>query len=457
MLRQKALSHAIDAAIVLKPDRLSRVGEDILVLAKEFKAAGVKLIFVKEQWDDTLQGKMVAFMLGWAAEMYVAATVEATTRAKGRLVDIGILPQGTGKGLYGYKWDTKEKRRIPLEYEAQVVKQVFTMLGDGVSCFNVARTLNDNAIPTKSGSSWHPRTIRRMATNPAYVGLTYFGRTRGSKKTALVQQPEEDWRLLPEVTPAIISRELFDRVQKIRQQDRELHQARKLHQYLLRSHIVCGYCGNPLVGSYLNHSYRYYHCRGTYPTATRGRICNALYIRADNLEEVVWGKVKEVLEDPNRVLAELQRQYSEHHGQTDAMPSLDKEIVKLKRRRSHYDTQEKRLMRLFRYGELDESLILDELRKVKEERQANEEELYTCSRTKEHLASLAKAKIRLDGFCDKVRQNLAGCSFEVKRLALDALGIQVTATPERIDIQGTIPIDLGQTPPSLLTTGQTSA
>jgi DNA invertase Pin-like site-specific DNA recombinase len=49
---------------VYKPDRLARVGEDILTLAKEFKSENVKLILVLEQWDDTLNGKLMAFMLG---------------------------------------------------------------------------------------------------------------------------------------------------------------------------------------------------------------------------------------------------------------------------------------------------------------------------------------------------------------------------------------------------------
>lgn len=359
----------------------------------------------------------------------------------------------------GYKYDNKQKKRIPLEYEAQAVNKIFTMLGEGNSCFNVAKTLNVNGIPTKSGSKWEPRTIRRMATNPAYIGLTYFGKTRGSRKTSIVQQPEDNWKLLPDITPAIVDRELFERVQKIRQQDRELHRARKTHEYLLRSHIACGYCGSPLVGSFMNHRYRYYHCRGTYPTAARGKICNAPYIQADNLEDTVWEKVKEVLENPQLILAELQHQVEEQHSQVDEELSLDKEIAKLKRRINNYDSEEKRLIKLFRYGEIDENRILDELNQLKKDRKAEEEKLAQCAGTKERLANLVEAEIKLNEYCERVRQNLAECSLELKRLALDALDIQVTVTPERVDIKGVIPIDIttAQAPSNILTTGQTWA
>lgn len=123
-----------------------------------------------------------------------------------------------------------------------------------------------------------------------------------AKKTSLQLQPKQEWKLLPDVTPPIISKDLFEQVQKVLERSKELHPGRPLHDYLLTGHITCGYCHSPLIGSCLNHRYRYYRCRGAYETASRGPICNARYIRADSLEEIVWNKVREVLEDPKVVL-----------------------------------------------------------------------------------------------------------------------------------------------------------
>jgi len=53
-LRGIARDESIAAVIAFTPDRLCRNGEDILALAKEFKTHGAKLIFVNEQWNDTL-------------------------------------------------------------------------------------------------------------------------------------------------------------------------------------------------------------------------------------------------------------------------------------------------------------------------------------------------------------------------------------------------------------------
>lgn len=456
-LRGKAQAGGIDSIIVYTPDRLARVGEDILALVKEFKASGVKLLFVKEQWEDTLNGKMVAFMLGWAAEAEAMHIKERTTRAKAELVKQGILPQGTGLGLYGYRWDKETKKRIAIGLEARVVERVFNMIAEGVSRFNVAKTLNDQGIPTKSGSQWHPLTIGRMITNSAYIGLTYFGRTSGSKKTSLEPRPKEDWKLLPDVTPPIVSKELYNRAQKALKHSKELRPGRPKHNYLLAGHIKCGLCNSPLVGSCINRGrYRYYICRGTYSTAIRNKICNAHYIKADTIEEIVWDEVRKVLENPGVVFAEIERQAQE---QSNSGGNLNREITKLRRKVRSYDIQQKRLVSLFRHGEFSEDFILDEMNRLNTERQEDGDELGKLTQAKQQLARLSDSKIKLNEFCERVRQNLARCTFQDRRLALDALGLEVTATSERIDIKGYIPIEATTTQSSgaSLTTAQTSA
>jgi seryl-tRNA synthetase len=172
----------------------------------------------------------------------------------------------------------------------------------------------------------------------------------------------------------------------------------------------------------------------------------------------VWEKITEVLEKPQVILAELQRQ-AEVQGKQDDTLSLEKEITKLKRQITNYDTQEKRLITLFRYGEINKDSILDELNQLKEDRQADEEQLAQYSYTREQLARLANTEIKLNEFCERVHQNLGNCTIEDKRLALDALDIKIIATPDRIDIQGVIPIDVTamQSSKEFITTGQTSA
>ena len=42
-------------------------------------------------------------------------------------------------------------------------------------------------------------------------------------------------------------------------------------------------------------------------------------------------------------------------------------------------------------------------------------------------------------FCQRVKESLDNCSFINKRLALDVLQVQVTATPDQVDIKIAVP------------------
>ena len=99
------------------------------------------------------------------------------------------------------------------------------------------------------------------------------------------------------------------------------------------------------------------------------------------------------------------------------------------------------------------------MNQLKKDREEDKQHLCRLHETKEQLAKLATVKIKLNDFCARVRQNLADCSIEDKRLALDALGIKVLANHERIEIHGNIPLESATTQSSgdVTTIGQTWA
>ena len=174
-LRNRAKDGEIQAIIVHTPDRLSRVGEDILALAKEFKVAGVKLQFVKEQWDDTLNGKLVAFMLGWASEFEAAQFKERSLRGKRARAALGKLPSGAGRKLFGYHYikgkEIGEGIRYVNKAEAKWVGQIFDWLvNEGLTVNGITRRLRALDVPTPAGGQfWYRQSVYRILTNLAYT------------------------------------------------------------------------------------------------------------------------------------------------------------------------------------------------------------------------------------------------------------------------------------------------
>ena len=449
----------IQALMFPRVDRETRFVAGSFPLLVEIIRAGLEVYFGREKFRlDLNDSESVEKYMNKAvqAQQYAETTTQNTMRGKHISASKGNLPQGTGRGLYGYKWDKEAKKRVSIEFESRVVNKIFTMLADGKTRHEVAITMNRQAIPSKTGGMWHARTIENLATNTAYIGLTYWGKTRGSQKTKQLRQPRKDWVALPEITPPIISEELFDYVQTELQKTKDLRKGRKQNDYLLIRHIVCGHCGSSLVGHCLNHKYRYYQCRGASATYTRERICDARYVRADPLETLVWGKIRGILQYPQVIMAEFRRQTDEQRNVLgDA--HLDQDIAKLQRRIKGYANAEISLIAL--HEEVTRDYVLDEVNRLKHDREADERQLTEFRKTKQQLTRLNEAEINLSEFHNRVHKNLINCTFDDKRLALKMLDIRVTVTCDQVEITGTIPIDITTTSSSqgLPTIEQTSA
>jgi site-specific DNA recombinase len=438
----------VDILAVYCLDRLSRNATHGVILRDELDKYHVMLESVTEDIDKTPLGEAITYLRGTFSQIEVEKIKERTMRGKRARLKEGRLPQGTGVGTYGYDWDEEAKRRVINEPEAVVVRKIFILIVDGLSCFHIARELNREGILTKTGKQWHPLTIRRMAMNPAYYGNTIFNQTR-RVGTKTEKRPESEWFILPDVTPPIIERELFDKAQEALKQRKSVP-GKALVEYLLRGHVYCPVCGSRITGTMLNGKYRYYRCAGTKPTSARKAICWEAYIKADWLEQVVWDAVSEAIKNPEVIIAALREQIEDQRGGLDKDTELDTEMKKLGRKIKAYDSQQKRLVKLFRLGVINENAILDELNQVKVDRKADQERLAELEKSRKTLADLQQAEIKLNDFCEAIRQQIDCSSYETKRLALDALDVKVYATRDNVNIQGIIPVNL-------VTIAQTSA
>ncbi len=452
-LREVVRSESIDCVVVYSLDRFSRDPVHGVILMQELEKHGVLLEAVSETVDNSEIGKLVFYIKGYAAKLDAERRRDATGRGKKAMLESGKLPQGTGIGIYGYKWLKANKKRIPIEHEAQVVQRMFEMIAQGVSSFKIARILNEESVPTKANKKWEARTVSRIVRNPAYTGLTYFGVTSGKEGKAT---PKESWHVLPNATPPIISKELFEQAQAALAKSKELRPGRSQHEYPLTGFAVCGYCGSPLVGACLSKKYRYYHCRGTYPTSSRNRICDARYIKADWLENAVWDKVKNVLSNPERLLAELRKQTEEEHSQVSS-GNVEQEIRSLTRKIKGYAGQERRLMNVLRLEVATPDIVLDELNKMKKESEADEKRLISLTQTKETIEKMVDMEDHLKELCARIVSDLDNCTYQDKKDAYTYLDLKVKATPEGADIKGYLDPSIFNSDSCLLTTGQTSA
>lgn len=426
------------ALVGYSTDRIARDPIHLFIVAEECQDNGAELVLVSEPLDSTPEGKLISYVKGYAAQIEREKTRERTMRGKEATARSGRLPVGTGAGLYGYSYDKTTKTRRILDSEAATVRHIFRMATEGVRPWEIAKQLNASGVPTKTGKLWHPLTIKRLVTNPAYNGETFYGRerVRRQKGNERLRSPRaaEEWVSVDGFTPAIIDAATFASAQ--RQAAKPSRLGRAIEPYLLAGHAACAHCGRPLVGTMLSKGYRYYRCRGTWPTAVSPRMCDGRYIPAAALEEAVWTTVAGVLEQPELILSGL-RELQE------TGPDLAQVIEQSRRDIKSLRDQEARLIRLYEISELDEEAVRVRATALRAEREAVEA---TLRQLEDQLAAVRDGGIREDqirAYCDQVRERLTAFSFEDKRLALDALEIRASADKEAVSVNGIVPLDQG--------------
>ncbi len=103
-LREVVRSESIDYVVVYSLDRFSRDPVHGVILMQELEKHGVSLEAATETVDNSEVGKLIFYIKGYAAKLDAERRRDATGRGKRAMLDSGRLPQGTGIGIYGYKW-----------------------------------------------------------------------------------------------------------------------------------------------------------------------------------------------------------------------------------------------------------------------------------------------------------------------------------------------------------------
>lgn len=426
-LRELVRKDSIDVVVCYSIDRLSRDPTHGVIISQEMDKHDVKLEAVTEDVSNSELGKLINYIRGFASKLEAEKIRERTMRGKKAHLANGVLPQGTGLGVYGYTWNKEAKKREVNEFEASVVRDIFERIATGESIISVARVLNQNNVPTKSKKgSWHSLTVRRIVKNTGYIGQTYFAGT-----------------LLPGVTPVIIDQNVFKSANKQLIGKR----GHPKSQFLLTQHIFCEVCGKPMVGHTLSKKWRYYQCSYSIDRENRKRECPSRYVRADELETKTWEKALEVLSNPEIILNLLN-----NAGEDKNLDVMDSEIKTLEKQLRGFEKRRTQLLKAMEFGEFDNNEVLDRINSVKSGIAETEARLTELVKARDNVVSLANAKVKFGKLYERILTNLDNADFETKRLVLDALDIKVVAGPNEPEITGVIPLEL-----ALPTIEQTSA
>ncbi|BET31379.1 MULTISPECIES: recombinase family protein [Wolbachia] len=253
----------VDCVVVYTLDRLSRETKDCIEVTSFFRRHRISFVAVTQIFDNnTPMGKFVQTVLSGAAQLEREMIVErvknkiATSKEEGLWMG-GNVPLG---------YDVKDKELIINEKEAKVIKHIFERYMELKSMAELARELNREGYRTKKfeaksgkvygGEIFKKATVRRIITNPIYMGKTrHYEKQYKGKHEAIIE--EEKWQKAQEL---------------IKNQP---YQGKKYEEALLKGMIRCRCCKVNMTLTYSkkeNKRYRYYICNNH----LRGKDCGSV-------------------------------------------------------------------------------------------------------------------------------------------------------------------------------------
>lgn len=243
LIKDAARQKKFDIFLVFMFDRIGRIADETPFVVEWFVKNGIRVWSTKEgeQRFESHTDKLTNYIRFWQADGESEKTSIRTSTRMGQIVESGYYTGGTCP--YGYKLVRQgrtNKRGHDLydlavnEDEAPLVRLIFDKyVTEGRGAQSIANLLNSMKIKNRSGSNWHPSSIRGMIKNITYIGILRSGESRS--------------QVLPQLQ--IIDEQLFQAAQEItKQRSGKYEDTRHIPlnikgTSLLAGNVFCGHCG----------------------------------------------------------------------------------------------------------------------------------------------------------------------------------------------------------------------
>lgn len=330
----------INIVVVTRLDRITRSLKDLIELMEFLQQHNVKLISLTENIDTMgPMGRFLLNLLGSIAQLEREIDSERVSadmhhRALAGKWTGGVVPLGyTTKGKLvhrfldkGMKDDEalKEANRIAPEkgrlylvkQEAELIRKIYQLYLECRSLRRVTHELNKKGIKTPEGETWAATSIRRILTNPTYIGMVWYGKRKTELATGKLKNVKQElWKIVKGEHEAIIPEEMFNKVQGLMKQ-KYMKPSKAKEVYLLSSLLRCGLCKGGMFGyiyfkKEYNKEYFYYRCRNC---VQKGRVvCRGMVVPADVVEKAVidtlldLSKNEKLMQEKEKMLDKLRQ------------------------------------------------------------------------------------------------------------------------------------------------------
>ena len=230
--------------LVYKLDRFARNKYEAAIHRKHLKDNGIKLLSAMENIPETPEGVLLESLLEGMNQYFSEELAQKVSRG---LHESRMKGHVIGDVSFGY---IKENKMLKInEEEAIILKRIFEDYTSGKTILQISRDFEKENI-TKCGHKFIPQTIRKMLKRKLYTG-----------------EYSVNGKVYDKIYPQIITKELFDKVQKRMNLTRYGCRKDNHEIFRIKDKLYCGHCNRKMYpfstksrnGNYL----RYYKCIST--------------------------------------------------------------------------------------------------------------------------------------------------------------------------------------------------
>lgn len=425
--------------ICFDSSRLSRNVAHQLILIDTIKKHEARLVFVRNSFEDTAEGRFQITIMA-AVDEYERAKLKIRTelgkRSKAKLKKLTHNP-----GLYGYDFDEINDVLKINETQAQVVKMMYGwLLEECIGPAEIASKLNAMQILSMRGKQWSRVSVNRILHNFSYTGTLYIRRydtrdyklnkyKRKEEKIKIKEKPKEQW--MPIEIPAIIDLDTWQRASNQLEKAKRAYKKGAKKQYLLSGLLRCAECGGTLFGrssskngNVLN---KYYCCVNKYNyNKDKEDRCKSKLYKADELEAAVWNTIKDRLLNEKEIKKILDEKESFSHKDND-------EKI-LKRLLIQKEEEKERLLTIYQKGIIDETELKNRLKNI-----AKAIENILCELRQISILKNNDGKIQKDDIIDKLDSYLESQNTSNKNKLLHIIIKEIILGGDLVNIRTLIP------------------
>lgn len=295
-----------DVIIVWKLDRFARNRYDSARYKSVLKKNGVKVVSATEVISDGAEGIILESVLEGYSEYYSADLSEKVIRG---MTENALKCKFNGGTLpIGYTVDEDRHMQInPLT--APFVLEAFKSYDEGATMTGIRDWFNEQGVTNTKGGTMKYNSVETMLKNRRYIG-------------------EYKYRdvIIPDGIPAIVPKDLFDRVQEKMAKNKKAPARHKAEDdYLLTTKLFCGHCGAYLCGESgtgRKKVYHYYKC----VNAKKSKTCKKKPVQKVWLEDLVVTETMKIVMDDKIIEAIVSMLMELQERENTSLPLFQKQL-----------------------------------------------------------------------------------------------------------------------------------